>query len=90
MELLTNKIKMKELLQEHRRLIAVYLVWIFINIIILQISFGESERAYFWPFDGGDLTGLDDTYDFSEFLVYAIGPAVIFIAYVMFTKKTKL
>ena len=76
---------MKELLKKQRQLIAIYLVWLFTNIIVWSMSRGDTRD--FWPFDSGDLTGYYGNYDFSEFLVYGIGPAVIFIAYLMFTKK---
>ncbi len=39
----------------------------------------------FWPF--AENTALLKAYDFSEFLVYAIGPAILIFAYLMFTKK---
>lgn len=79
---------MKELLKKQRQLVAVYAVWFFINLVVLFMSFVEKGSNYckrqFWPFDACDLT---ESYDFSEFLVYAIGPAILIFAYLMFTKK---
>ena len=79
---------MKELLKKQRQLVAVYAVWFFINLVVLFMSFVEKGDDYckrkFWPFDACDLT---KSYDFSEFLVYAIGPAILIFAYLMFTKK---
>lgn len=79
---------MKELLKKQRQLVAVYAVWFFINLVVLFMSFVEkgcnSCKRKFWPFDACDLT---KSYDFSEFLVYAIGPAILIFAYLMFTKK---
>ncbi len=78
---------MKELLKKQRQLVAVYAVWFFINLVVLFMSFAEKEsycKKKFWPFDACDLT---ESYDFSEFLVYAIGPAILIFAYLMFTKR---
>lgn len=73
---------MKELLQKQRQLIAVYAVWFFMHLVFLFLSDKEFSGD-FWPFDGE----LTYAYDFSEFLVYAIGPAILIFAYLMFTKK---
>ena len=73
---------MKELLQKQRQLIAVYAVWFFMHLVFLFLSDKEFSGD-FWPFDGE----LTHAYDFSEFLVYAIGPAILIFAYLMFTKK---
>jgi hypothetical protein len=78
---------MKELLQKQRQLIAVYVVWFFMHLVFLFLS-DKSRSENFWPFQGGRYSGaLTCAYDFSEFLVYAIGPAVLIFAYLMFTKK---
>jgi hypothetical protein len=78
---------MKELLHKQRQLIAVYAVWFFMHLVFLFLS-NESFSGNFWPFQGGSFYGaLTRAYDFSEFLVYAIGPAVLIFAYLMFTKK---
>lgn len=78
---------MKELLKRQRQLIAVYAVWFFMHLVFLFLS-NKSYSEYFWPFEGDSYDGnLTRAYDFSEFLVYAIGPAVLIFAYLMFTKK---
>ena len=80
---------MKELLQKKRKLIAVYAVWFFMHLVFLFLS-DKSWSESFWPFNISYYEGaLTRAYDFSEFLVYAIGPAVFIFAYLMFTKKTK-
>lgn len=74
---------MKELLQKQRQLLAIYLVWLFLNTVVWALSDGFwSEK--FWPFGG---EALLQSYDFSEFLVYGIGPAILILAYLMFSKK---
>ena len=78
---------MKELLQKQRQLIAVYAVWVFMHLVFLFLS-NKSYSTNFWPFQGSSYGGaLTRAYDFSEFLVYAIGPAILIFAYLMFTKK---
>ena len=78
---------MKELLQKQRQLIAVYAVWFFMHLVFLFLSDKEWSGS-FWPFESGNDYGeLTHAYDFSEFLVYAIGPAILIFAYLMFTKK---
>ncbi len=75
---------MKKLLRKQRQLITVYIVWFFLNLVVLFMS-DKSWSSEFWPF--AEDTALLKAYDFSEFLVYAIGPAVLFFAYLMFSKK---
>lgn len=79
---------MKELLQKRRQLIAVYVVWFFMHLVFLFLS-DQYYSEYFWPFERGafDNATLRHAYDKSEFLVYAIGPGVIIIAWMLFTKK---
>jgi len=78
---------MKELLQKQRQLTAVYAVWFFMHLVFLFLS-DKSCSKNFWPFQGDSYYGaLTRAYDFSEFLVYAIGPAILIFAYLMFTKK---
>jgi len=58
---------------------------------VLYFSIGDKGNIYckrqFWPFGFNDACSITETYDFSEFLIYAIGPAVLIFAYFMFTKK---
>lgn len=75
---------MKELLKKQRQLVAIYIVWFFLNLVVLFMS-DKEWASEFWPF--ADDTALLKAYDFSEFLVYAIGPAILIFAYLMFTKK---
>ncbi len=73
---------MKELFKRQRRLIALYAVWFFIHLVFL-FSSDKRDSYNFWPFEGG----LKWAYDFSEFLVYAIGPGILIFAYLMFKKR---
>ena len=83
---------MNDLITTQRKLIAVYAVWFFIHLVFLFLS-DKSGAEYFWPLNsespywdmGSDK--LMHAYDFSEFLVYAVGPAVLILAYLLFTKK---
>ena len=75
---------MKELLKKQRQLVAIYIVWFFLNLVVLFMS-DKEWASEFWPL--ADNTALLKAYDFSEFLVYAIGPAILIFAYLMFTKK---
>ena len=74
---------MNDLLIKKRKFIAVYIIWIFINLIILIISDWKTYK--FWPFSGS--YELMECYDFSEFFVYTIGPLLIFYTYNIFSNK---
>lgn len=85
---------MDELFKKQRQFISIYAVWFFINLVCLFIGFTETSDKYreeFWPFAKGDKyhSSLAYIYDFSEFLVYGIGPLVIWFAYTNFTKDKK-
>lgn len=73
---------MRDLKQSKKRMIAVYYVWVFINIISLLSSSGNKYR--FWPIDHGS---MEDTYDIKEFLVYVVGPLLAFYVYEQFSEK---
>ena len=75
--------KMKELSGNKRKLLAIYIIWVFINSVTLAMSNWNTYQ--FWPFSDGRT--LLECYDISEFIFYAIGPLVIFYAYLIFTKK---
>ena len=78
---------MKELLDKHGKIIALYSLWVLMHLIFYFVS-DKSYSTFFWPFEGeADFTRLKYSYDMSEFLVYAISPAVLFFVYLMFTKK---
>lgn len=56
--------------------IAILLLWTFINVILLSISEADSYKSELWPFTSRSSV---DTYDFTEFLLYVLGPVVIVI-----------
>ncbi len=81
---------MKEFFKKNRKFSAIYLVWFFTHVAFLLVGSTNSESSYkedFWPFYNNYNCSLPKCYDLSEFLVYAIGPAILIIAYFMFTKK---
>lgn len=82
---------MNDLINKNRKFIAIYLLWFFIHLVFLFLSDKEYSE-YFWPFEAhGYLSGyvgsLNHAYDFSEFLVYAIGPFILVSAYLIISKK---
>lgn len=91
---------MKDLFQTQKKIISIYVVWFFVNLVWLFMGFtGGNYNDYFWPFTeycsshrfgNGPLTydryTLSQTYDFSEFLVYAISPLVAWFVYLNFKK----
>lgn len=72
---------MDELTQKRRRIVAVYVGWAFINLIILLMADGN--RGYFFPFE----TDRIDAYDITEFLVFVVGPIIAYFIYKVFTGK---
>jgi len=77
------------LFQKQRQFISIYAIWFFLNLVCLFIGFtkdSDYNREEFWPFTDSKYVTLAESYDISEFLVYAIGPLVIWFAYINFTK----
>ena len=76
---------MKELISKYKKQIAVYAVWFFINFVILVMAiqdrgiWGCSEQ--FYPFTNCKIV---HAYDYPEFLVYGIGPALLLMVYLAF------
>lgn len=78
---------MKKLNGTQRKLLAIYIIWIFIHLVFLTIS-EKTLRRKFWPFQTQDYSdAIIKAYDLSEFLVYAIGPGIVLLAYLLFNKK---
>ena len=80
---------MKDLFKKQRQFISIYAIWFFLNLVCLFIGFTKDSDSYrdeFWPFTDSRYATLAKSYDLSEFLVYAIGPLVIWFAYINFTK----
>ncbi len=65
-------------LLNNKKLIAIILLWTFINVIFLAISDADYYKSELWPFTEKSLTS---TYDISEFLLYVIGPIIIGVCY---------
>lgn len=75
---------MNELERKRRQLIAIYLLWVFINIVTWVASDG-GDSTVLWPFSEG--YNIMEIYDFSEFLIYTIGPVVLLVVYSIYTGK---
>lgn len=72
------------------RMKAIYLVWIFIQLILLLSgnSYGWQNKSYFYPFEYGKLSieGIG-VYDYSEFIFYCIAPLLIYFVIKLWNKK---
>ncbi len=57
-----------------------YLLWSFLHLVFLAIGWNGDYHQYFYPFNGTSYSGsIENAYDFSEFLVYVLGPIVLLI-----------
>ena len=63
-----------------------HLVLLFVGITQNDYFWGPSNSPYFWPFDE---PGVGNSYDFTEFTVYAIIPDIVFIVYLYLSKNDK-
>jgi hypothetical protein len=77
--------------KNERILIGLYLIWFFIHTGLLTFTSEESLVAnLFWPFNSGKESFVD-TYDITEFLIYAGSPLVMYICYrLFFASETKM
>ncbi len=73
---------MDELTVKRRKIIATYIAWAFVNLIIWLMNPGDPEDLF--PFESHS-TVRD--YDISEFLIYVIGPFVGYFVHKIFTGK---
>lgn len=65
------------------QLVGVYIGWVFVNLVAFAMS-GEGSNSAFFPFDDESTY----VYDFSELLVYCLGPIVfIFVRGMMRSKE---
>ena len=62
-----------------RKILGYFIGWAFIHLVFLSLGWSGKKHDDFWPFG---FYGLIESYDMSEFLVYVLGPIVIF--YVLF------
>lgn len=74
---------MKEILK-NKQLIGVYLLWIALHFTLWMIGFSQDKTTNryshvkeFWPFGN---SGISNTYDITEFLIYIIVPAILVVA----------
>ena len=68
-----------------RKIFAFYILWVFIHIVFLSLGWAGEYHDEFWPLTHSNLI---NSYDVSEFLVYAIGPAIIFfVLYLIYNSK---
>lgn len=75
---------MKRLVQNNRKIFALYIIWVFIHLIILLMSRRWHEEI-FWPFVN-EPSDIFYYYDYSEFVAYGFGPLILIYAYNLFTK----
>ena len=66
-----------------KKAIGTYVVWVFVNLVVLVSENGGSSNSSFFPF-----TGDIQWYDFSEFLVYVGGPIVYVIVRRFFASES--
>lgn len=85
------------------KLKAIYLIWAFINVVLLAYGYGKRPSVYrggkewdiehFYPFATGQFyyNFLDSralgTYDYTEFLIYILTPLLIAYCLYLFKKK---
>jgi hypothetical protein len=82
---------LKKLSKKEKTILSILLGWLFLHVVLLIVGitqndyyWGPSNTPYFWPFDE---PGIGNSYDFTEFLVYAIVPSISFFVYVILSKK---
>ncbi len=65
-----------------RMALAIYLIWVLLNILLLIIGLttgASNDHVIFFPFYSTLYGSYIDAYDFSEFTFYVIAPVFIFI-----------
>jgi hypothetical protein len=82
---------MKDLSQNEKVFLAIYLGWAFLHLVFLSIGWEGSYQQRFWPFferkDWANTIRM--TYDISEFLVYVGTPAVAFFIHRLINNESK-
>ena len=64
-----------------KKYIGYYSLWAFMHLVFLAIGWNGDYHEKFWPFQGSSYSGsISRAYDFSEFLVYVLGPIIIIFA----------
>jgi len=73
---------------------AIYLIWVFINFVLLLISGNLSENysfdSDFFPFHNGHLKFRLDDFDYSEFIIYALTPIIIYVFIKLWVGENKI
>jgi len=80
--------KLKDILDLDKRkdiiTVQIYIVWIIIQINLWGFGYNEYARRNFFPFGNykwNNFRYMLGYYDMSEFIVYAVVPVLLFIAY---------
>jgi len=80
---------MEKLIKENRVAIGLLIIWAFINLILFMLSNPVSEneaRENLFPFTELEFTA---SYDITEFVIYGVGPAIIFIVLKLMNDEKK-
>lgn len=78
---------MQEKIKNNSTAIAVLLIWLFAQFICLMMSKENNySKSQFYPFTEQH---FKYAYDFTEFLIYGIGPIILFVAYKLISKNEK-
>ncbi len=81
---------MKDLINKYKKEIAIYSVWLFVNLVVLVMAIQDPGLwgcpQQFYPFTDCKLVWA---YDYTEFLVYGIGPALLLVVYLIFKDSVK-
>ena len=68
---------MNKLMKENGTVLGILLLWLFIHFILLMVGgVDNTNTESFYPFSERN---LKNSYDITEFLVYGVGPIVLFI-----------
>lgn len=80
---------MEKLIKENRVAIGLLIIWAFINLILLMLSnpvYENESREHLFPFTELEFT---TAYDITEFVIYGVGPAIIFIVLKLMNDEKK-
>lgn len=86
---------MKKLEPFQKKVLAIYLCWIVFNFILLCCGSIDEFDTKLWGFY--DFLDIDyyshwfdmDLYDWFDFLIYTIGPVIIYIIYKLFKESSE-
>jgi hypothetical protein len=60
----------------YKKYLGYYIIWAFLHLVFLAIGWNGEYHDKFWP-SGDSYYSIKRVYDFSEFLVYVLGPVVL-------------